>query len=307
MQKPPTRSGASLGIAIYDKNARGLITGAGSVLWARTKVPQKKMEKPYIGITDFMTPDQVESAVKMLQECPQPRTERLLGVGVMMSYKTLNGITTKWSDAFPKNGDVARIFIDSPHVYNVLHYADFDEVDLAANLKKARGFGGDNMHALQLDMRWPDPAVVNRFIEANPEIDVIMQVGRDAFKDVGDDQFKLIDRLEKYFGLKAVLLDKSMGKGVPMKAEDLLPFVRTIYSAKWPMLKVVVAGGLGPETTHLVEPIMAEYPMTSTDAQGQLRASASALEPIEWDRAFGYMHKMMQIYANCDRVADSIH
>lgn len=264
------------------------------------------MRHPYIGITDFMNPEQVESAVKMLLQCPQARTERLLGVGVMMSYKTLNGLPTKWSKAFPKKHDVADIFIDSPHVYNVLHYADFDEIDFERNLEQVRFFGGSNLHAIQLDMCWPDPRVLHLFKQKNRDVDLILQIGTKALEMVEHDPVRLVGKLSSYNMLEAVLLYKSMGKGLGMDAESLLPFIRKIHACL-PNLRLVVAGGLGPKRTHLVEPIIREFPLVSADAQGQLRESASALDPIEWGRAFGYVWEMMEMYKKYDRVTDSVH
>ena len=66
------------------------------------------MSNPYISITDFTHADQVRRMLGVLNaEC----TDRLLGVGVMMSYKTLNGLETKWSKAFPPKEKIREIFL----------------------------------------------------------------------------------------------------------------------------------------------------------------------------------------------------
>ena len=44
----------------------------------------------------------------------------------MMSWKSLHGLPSKWTNAFPTNEQVADIFVAERDVYNVLHYADYD-------------------------------------------------------------------------------------------------------------------------------------------------------------------------------------
>ena len=62
-----------------------------------------------------------------------------------------------------------------------------------------------------------------------------------------------------------------------------------------PEFGIVVAGGLGPRTLHLIEPIIEEFPDISIDAQGQLRPSHNALDPIDWDMAGEYLTKSLQM------------
>lgn len=259
------------------------------------------MIRPYIGVTDFMSRLQVEN---MLDYRNRNRIaaglERNLGVGVMMSYKTLNGIDTKWSRAFPDKSEVASIFSDHPSVYNVLHYADFDAVQVGENLAKAQTFGGPNMHALQLDMCWPDPGIIQSFKEKNRAIDIILQVGTKALEMIDNDPKKLVKKLAEYRVLEGALLDKSMGKGLGMDADFLLPFVGEIYNYFQGKLRVIVAGGLGPTTFSLAEPIIREYPLVSLDAQGRLRPSGNALDPIDWSMADEYHFRASRMYATAE-------
>lgn len=257
------------------------------------------MRKPYIGITDFMTDEQVFGAMNALN-ADRSSNNQSLGVGVMMSYKTLNGIETKWSNAFPKNEDVASIFIKHPNAYNVLHYADMDGVDLLFNLEKARVFGGSNLHAIQLDMIWPKIEDVRAFKKVNRDIDIILQIGKQAFSQVKNDPNILIAKLDEYGDtLEAVLLDKSMGTGEGMDAEFLLTFIRAITERYGNDLRIVVAGGLGPKRMYLAEPIIREFPLVSTDAQGRLRPSCSALDPIDWMMAYEYIWDARKMFKEC--------
>ena len=247
---------------------------------------------PYIGITDFMTFEQVERMRLVLNENILPWEEsRRLHVGVMMSYKTLNEIPTKWSSAFPRKEDIAGIFA-SPFTMNCLHYADYDGVDVEENLVRAVGYGGSGLSALQLDMLWPDPAaIIKAVVVATQPIEVIVQVGKQAIEQSGDNPAEIVSRLQDYVHVAHhVLIDKSMGKGLGMDAQALLPFARAIREA-FPQFGLVAAGGLGPNSVALVKPLVREFSDISIDAQGKLRPTGSALDPIDWDMAGSYLRQ----------------
>ena len=255
---------------------------------------------PYVGITDFLKFKQVEAMLKVLKKHRRLGSKRKLHVGVMMSYKTLHDIPSRWSQVFPPKETIRDIFasgFQSVDVYHCLHYADYDRNHgLWKSLSRAISYGGIGIHALQLDMPWPDPAQIASGVHASrKQIEVILQVGKDAIEEAGNDPEMVTQRLEDYEGvIHRVLLDKSMGKGVGMDASALLPFASAIRT-RFPNLGLVVAGGLGPETMHLVEPLVEKFPDVSIDAQGRLRASGSALDPIDWDIARRYLTKALAV------------
>ncbi len=253
------------------------------------------MRPPYIGITDFMNVEQVNAMLEIMKAHPKSLRPRRLHVGVMMSYKTLNGLPTKWSAAFPRNEDVAAIFGNAAAM-NCLHYADYDAVDVAANLARAIGFGGNGITALQLDMAWPNPDHISKALEAaGKEIELIVQVGKHAIEEAQGDAQEIARRLRAYEKIAHhVLLDKSMGKGLGMDATGLLPFLRAIRDTL-PDIGLVAAGGLGPTSMDLVVPLLEEFPDISIDAQGKLRPSGNALEPIDWNMATGYLTAALRL------------
>jgi hypothetical protein len=245
---------------------------------------------PYIGITDFMDFAQVRRMLQVFNAHKPEGSLQMLHVGVMMSYKTLHGIPSKWQDVFPAKEMIADIF-GCDEAYNCLHYADYEgHADLWKDLAIAISFGGTGIHALQLDMIWPDPNQIRRGVRASrKQIEVILQIGKDALEVLSNDPDAVLEQLADYEGIvQRVLLDKSMGMGVSMKADELLPFVRAIKKA-FPAFGVGVAGGLGPGTVRLAEPLIKEFPDLSRDAQGRLRPSRSALDPIDWDMAATYL------------------
>lgn len=255
--------------------------------------------KQYIGITDFASFGEVEAMLKVFNNSKPFSCERLLHIGVMMSYKTLNNIPNKWENVFPKKENLASIFA-STEAYNCLHYADYNnEPNLEENLKKAISYGGPNLNALQLDMPWPDPYEIFKALEDLPnQLEIILQIGQNALDAVGNNPLEMAQKLSEYKGvIHRVLLDKSMGRGLGMDAKSLIPFAKAVQF-NFPEIGIVVAGGLGPQTMHLVQSFIKEFPDASIDAQGRLRPSGNAMDPIDWELASEYLIRANQMLTN---------
>lgn len=250
----------------------------------------------YIGIIDFMNFGQVQDMLKVFDANRPSGSNRKLHVGVMMSYKTLYGIETRWSKAFPPKEEIANIF-SSDETMNCLHYADYEAVDIFQSLCEAIHYGGIGIDALQLDMVWPDPGyVANATHASRKRLEVILQVSKRAFEEANDDPQEVVERLRDYEGVvQRVLLDRSMGRGLGMDSAELIPFARAIKEA-FPDFGLVVAGGLGPDSIGLVEPLIREFPDVSIDAEGRLRPSGSALEPIDWSLAAEYLTRALHLF-----------
>ncbi|MCC6934859.1 MAG: hypothetical protein IT406_04195 [Candidatus Yanofskybacteria bacterium] len=251
---------------------------------------------PYVGITDFMSGDQVRDMLAVFERSLPEASRRILHVGVMMSRKTLHDIPTRWAAAFPPKERIASIFC-SDRTLNCIHYADSEKSDdLTRSLVRAIGYGGIGMHALQLDLVWPEPSeIANAVHLSRANIEVILQIGANALAAVRDDPRRLVGKLAEYRGIiHRVLLDKSMGRGIGMDAPKLIPFARAIRE-HFPELGIGAAGGLGPNTMHLAAPLIAEFPDISIDAQGRLRPSGSALDPVDWTMAAEYLRQALTL------------
>jgi hypothetical protein len=247
------------------------------------------MIRQFVSITDFTSPEQVRSFGPKLGD-----SILALGVGVMMSYKTLNGIETKWSKIFPANEDVAGIFINpkffNNNIINVLHYADYDGNPLLENLVKARELSGKHLNAIQLDVPIPNAHEILEFRRMYPKIKIILQVAKPMFRVAKEDPKEMIALLGSYSDIvSSVLLDKSMGQGIGMDAKALKPFVKEIMGAL-PDLSIVVAGGLGPDSMDLLKPFGKILGDLSLDAQGALREPGVKTHegPVDWHRAHAY-------------------
>ncbi len=81
-----------------------------------------------------------------------------------------------------------------------------------------------------------------------------------------------------------------------MDVNVLLEYAEAVYK-HMPKLRVAVAGGLGPVTMSVVEPLVSHFPDLSIDAQGRLRPSGSALDPIDWVLANKYLEEAIKLFA----------
>lgn len=263
----------------------------------RTQCKIEMKTEPYIGITDFTSFEQVRRMLDVFRKHRHPESRRILHVGVMMSYKTLNDIESMFSGVFPHYDTVASILRSTDEdVYNCLHYADYGSRTRSTDLVRALQYAGPFVDAIQLDMTWPDPEMVRNAIwTSDKDIEVILQVGRSIFDECRGDPDKIVNRLERYEGvIHRVLLDKSMGHGLGMNSAELIPFVQAI-KARFPAFRLVTAGGLGPNSINLVEPLIRVFPDISIDAESKLRPSGSILDPIDWNMASTYLIRALEL------------
>ncbi|MBI3632642.1 MAG: hypothetical protein HY225_04305 [Candidatus Vogelbacteria bacterium] len=248
--------------------------------------------KQYVSITDFFMVDQA----RQMRDLMLRSSELVLGVGVMASWKTIKGLPTKWINSFPPIQTVAGIFEPDSRVFNVLHYASDVELDrLFEQLVVATLFGGANMEGLQLDIEWPDVEALKLYKKYFPRVKIVLQVGPKALETVNHSAKEIARRVAEEYApyIDYVLLDGSGGRGIPMEAGPLLEKIAAIKE-RAPGLAIAVAGGLGPNTLDLLEPILAVYPNISIDAQGKLRKDKT--DRVDWDMAGGYVKKFVDMW-----------
>lgn len=225
-----------------------------------------------------------------------------------MSYKTLNGLESEWSEVFPPKEKIQDIFTAHPLIYNCLHYADYDGHgrEVSRSIKRAIEWGGRNINAIQLDMIWPDPFHISHGVQlSGKKVDVILQVGKKAMEEVENNPLKLLAKLWSYEGvIDGVLLDLSMGRGKEMDPALFRSLIKWIKGGM-PKLHIAVAGGLGPGTVgKLLRPIFAHHDV-SVDAQGRLRSSGNAKDPIDWDMAEQYVREVLELRQDINYYFDS--
>ena len=253
---------------------------------------------PYIGITDFTNFSQVIDMQSAMGKAFAGKPPRDLMVGMMMSYKTLKGIPSKWSGVFPTRDQFEDVYsLSQRGILNTLHYADYEDVTKPVDLAQAIGIAdAENvLDAVQLDMVWPSMSLIVEIADA--EMKVVLQVGRKAMELMGNDPARVAVRIKEYgSAIDCVLFDRSGGLGQPMDAALLRSYILETKS-RCPNVMIATAGGLGPDSMHLLAPLVAEFPDISIDAQGKLRRSGNALDPIDWDLARGYIYAAGKIFS----------
>jgi len=247
------------------------------------------MRKSYIGITGFMSSDEVR---RVLMSVPLD-IRRLIMIGVLASSKTIRGLKNKWPNRYPEMDRIANIFPIDLVALNLIHYHTKEEDTLGVQLIAMTEFGGVNFHGFQLNIAWPSLQVLTQYRKLYPSKQIVLQVGRHAFKMVGDSPERLAKKVAEYDGVTDyVLLDPSGGRGKSLDQERMQDYLRALTALNLEM-GLGVAGGLGPDTLHLVELLAKEFPDLSTDAEGLLRDKKDRLNT---GKAKQYVAKTLEIF-----------
>jgi hypothetical protein len=228
----------------------------------------KKEFRPYIGVTGFMNREEVDGVLTAVPQTP----DHDLMIGGLMSSKTLQGLTNKWPGRYPKKENLENVFINHPHVLNLIHYNTDSPKFLVKELYEAAEFGGHWLDGFQLNIAWPNPVHIEAFKDSYPNAVFVLQVGRGAMADCNDSPTTVAKILkETYLNvIDAVLIDPSGGKGEPMDVKIMDAYLDAIYSTGVRM-NCVVAGGLCAATVPSINSLLVKYPGLSMDAEGQLR------------------------------------
>lgn len=219
---------------------------------------------PYIGVTGFMSKAEVFEALAVVPA----ESFRWLMVGVLMSSKTLNGQQNKWPGRYPKKEAIANIFIDDPRVLNLIHYStDEPESLLSQLLLITRIVGQENFDGFQFNIAWPPISEIRDYRKAYPDKYLLLQIGGRTMAEAKSPE-RFAELVEAYWMIDAVLIDPSGGKGVPLDAVACREY---LCEANRFGLDLGVAGGLGPDTLDLLDPLIEEFPGLSIDAEGRVR------------------------------------
>lgn len=258
--------------------------------------------KPYIGVTGITREDQITQLTEVFGRHKRPGSPRLLHVGVMMSHSTLTGRPSRFTNIFP-NKDYIRSEIFGNHpkyrhrdTYLCLHYADYRDETTVGDLVQAINYCGPNLDAVQLDMTWPWPILITQTRRNFPgrNLEFILQIGTEAAEKCLCRPELIARKISHYNTIvDRVLIDMSMGNGLPMDSSFLIDLIEAIEEEA-PDLGIVVAGGLGPSKTHLLGRL-AERPGISIDAEAGLTVGGTITDPLSLDRARRYLEEFLPI------------
>jgi hypothetical protein len=221
----------------------------------------------YVGVTGFMSRKEVNEALAMV---PKGSTRRLM-VGVLMSSKTFDGQPNNWPGRYPKREAVADIFPHDPRALNLIHYTTDRPKSLFSQLMGiTEYYGGPNLDGFQLNISWPSVEEINKYWESQRKSFLVLQVGSKAMAEVESIEH-FVDLVGAYLPMvKAVLINPGSGKRKPLDAAEVEEYFSALRSA-YPKLGLVAAGGLGPDTLHLIHPLIQKFSGLSSDAERLLR------------------------------------
>jgi len=251
---------------------------------------------PYIGVTGFMSREEISEALSVFPFS----VPRKLMVGILVSWKSLRGIPLKkrWQKQFPSPRLVRDLFSDDQRVINLVHYSTEEgkEEFLVEDMLNIHNLVGKNLHGFQLNISWPEIQLLKECRERElTNTYIVLQISRKAVEMTGNTLQGVVDALSRYVELiDAVLLDPSGGRGQPFDTARAREFLTAITHQGWD-ISLGVAGGLGPDTLHLVEPLISEFPKLNIDAQGQLRDSEFNLDI---KRTKTYLKKALRMFSS---------
>lgn len=232
------------------------------------------MAKPYIGVTGFMSKEEVE---QVLESVPT-FTERKLMIGVLVSSKTMQGLPNKFPNRYPAAGKIAEIFPAHRSVLNLVHFNTKEPDQLLDQMFMVTELGGENFHGFQLNIKWPNPHTLEQYKKQCPGKTLVLQCGETALGSVECDPEKLVASAKNYQDIcEYLLIDPSGGLGRAFNPEKGLEYLRGL-KAGIKNMSFGIAGGLSPLMLEdLLLPVLAEFPDVSIDAEGRLRGENDQL------------------------------
>lgn len=273
-----------------------VIDTPGSILITSLQVlatkEERVLQKPYVGVTGFMDSREVADVL----EAVPANGGRQLMVGVLTSFETLRRQKNKRPGRYPETHLMNRIFPSDPRCLNLIHYATDVPETLYEQLILLTRRGGSHLHGFQLNIAWPPPQILERYRWVHQNIAIVLQVGRRAFEEVGDDPATLAEKVaSEYRGLvEHVLLDPSGGRGEPFDPDTARACLDAL-AAKDLGIGLGVAGGFSATTLYRLEPLARDFPALSIDAEGKLRNQSDALDPTN---ARAYVTEALRIFSS---------
>ncbi|HEX5718512.1 MAG TPA: hypothetical protein VF179_20285 [Thermoanaerobaculia bacterium] len=220
------------------------------------------MRGPYLGVTGFTTAAQVREALALAP----PASRRRLMIGVLASDRPPERNPRR----LPAVEEIPEIFPDHPLALNLVHYYTDEPATLGRQLADLAARCGPNLHGFQINGVWPS----RQDLEEVRRLRIVVQMDAAMLEGPPEDAVR---RTREIAGLAHdLLLDASGGQGRPLDPAALLPFLRGLAETG---LGLGVAGGLSAANLHLLEPLLAEFPDLSFDAETCLRDEEDRLDP----------------------------
>ena len=259
---------------------------------------------PYLGIAGFTSVHEVRSIAGDLYTIRPYGTPALggrrLAVGVLASWKTLNGLPAGNPERYPKIEDV-RALLDAAaepvrhyasglgqtetdgttlpiadRTLRLIHY-NSREPDLPAQVARLCEAAGPNLQGFQLNVVWPKSEEIRDIAQEYPTLRLVLQINRAMFSNLGRSVQRLTDELRaKYFPyVTDFLFDMSGGTGAAVDMREAEAVVAALYEAFGGVEKggvgIGLAGGLDWKNLYDLKPFFDRWPDLSIDAEGRVR------------------------------------
>jgi hypothetical protein len=238
----------------------------------------------YIGVTGFTKREQVANFLELIPDSPRETM-----IGVLASYKSLRGIPQNPLRAkrTPSNEELSRIFVPHLNTLNLIHYNSEPGQGgtIAEDMLRLEGLVSEELDGFQLNLCWPNPNEVEKFRKHSQikhlngvyAARIVLQIGRRAIEELGGSPDGVAERVKDWYGgiIDTVLFDFSGGLGKDLYMKELGEF---LLCAQNHGLEVGVAGGLGPDSMHLLNSTACDVFIKNIDAEGKLRNSQNELD-----------------------------
>lgn len=217
----------------------------------------------YIGYADVYDTDLIRTLYKSYMGAGGPATKRRLCVGVKTSYDILN----QRKDGFMRPRKIASMFFDNSHMFNVLHYLDYQHKDLTRYIGAAINAGGPFLEAIQLHMNWPDIEQVRKTRIGYPHLALMLRINGFSLISEGDvlTPQELAQKIRAYrMGIDAIVFDLDKQQEIFHGPQDWRPYIQAVKDA-CPDYQIVIAQAAGPNTLRQMEELKAHISSFSLD------------------------------------------
>lgn len=239
------------------------------------------MPTPYIGITGFMSQNEIERVLNVLPE----GSDRLVMVGVLADNETIRGESSDFPKHYPHASSLGSIFLgSSPHckLLNLVYFNTNDPDHLLDDLCLVHEMAGMCCNGMRLNVAWPDKKALEKALEQYkklfPDKTVVLQCFPKAIDEAGAPK-QLAMRVKEYEGLvDYVVIDQGGMLLDPIfAAAHLYALTADVQTS----IGVVLEGGLSAQTLSRQIVSLASNYRFSIDAQWNLRNEKDLLDVDE--------------------------
>ncbi|MDO8493490.1 MAG: hypothetical protein Q7S19_03040 [bacterium] len=264
---------------------------------------KKEKPKPYYGISCLHDRKQMQDILTYVKA--KKITGRRIMAGTHMSSASFRGFEVEHPKRTLRLDEVRSIYssIERPkqrgpdrdwfdaNVFRVVQFnsegpAVIDAELLLVNQMIHIPDGGREVNVIdqfvegfQINHALPNPDKLRWFRDKQMwrNMQIILQLGELAMEETGNDPEGLAVLVESYGdAIDYVLWDGSEDHQAVFDAEFARPYLRAIRE-HCPDLGIAVSGNLGPNSMRLVDPLRAEFPDLSVDAESELRDENDSL------------------------------